>query len=64
MTYHKTSKGKVPWSSYTAIQVGATWRLVYCQAAGEDVHAPEEVVASLQGIICNADLPPFRERIR
>jgi hypothetical protein len=54
----------VHWSSYSAVQVGAIWRLVYSPAAGENMNAPEEVVASLQGIICSADLPPFRERIR
>ncbi|KDR70625.1 hypothetical protein GALMADRAFT_75833 [Galerina marginata CBS 339.88] len=31
--------------------------------AADDASPPEEVVASLQGIICKADLPPFRERI-
>ena len=62
-THHTKLKGNVPWSSYAAVCVGAVWRLVYSQATGEDVHAPEEVVASLQGIICSSDLPPFRERI-
>ncbi|KAF8805555.1 hypothetical protein BYT27DRAFT_7224755 [Phlegmacium glaucopus] len=51
------------WNSYTAVQVGAVWRLVYSQVAEEDAPGPEEVVASLQGIVCNADLPPFRECI-
>lgn len=50
-------------NSYTAVQAGAVWRLVYSQIA-EDAPGPEEVVASLQGIVCNADLPPFREHIR
>ncbi|KAF8802166.1 hypothetical protein BYT27DRAFT_7261281 [Phlegmacium glaucopus] len=59
----KMFEGDMCWSSHTAIQVGAVWHLVYTQAAGEDGGGPEEVVASLHGIICNADLPPFRERI-
>jgi hypothetical protein len=36
------------------------WRLTKCDNAEEI----EEVVASIQGIICKKDLPPFVEHIR
>jgi hypothetical protein len=63
MAYYTILKGNMHRNSYTAVQAGAVWRLVYSQIA-EDAPGPEEVVASLQGIVCNADLPPFREHIR
>jgi len=42
------------------VKDGAIWRLVY--NAG-DQEGMEEVVASVQGILCRADLPPFNDKI-
>lgn len=53
---------------YEAIKEGAVWRLVHTQSSpggstGENATSTQEVVASLQGIICKKDLPPFVEKI-
>jgi hypothetical protein len=31
---------------------------------GDGAEETEEIVASIQGIICKKDMPPFEERIR
>lgn len=36
------------------------WRLV--QAAGEDGTDHEEMIFTVHGIVCNADLPPVSEK--
>jgi hypothetical protein len=41
------------------IKDGAIWRLVF----NTEEDGMEEVVASVQGILCRADLPPFNDKI-
>jgi hypothetical protein len=41
------------------VKDGAIWRLVFNT---EEV-AMEEVVTSIQGILCRAELPPFDDKI-
>ena len=45
---------------YRGVRDGAIWRLAY---SIDDQGGVEEVVTSMQGILCKADLPPFNEKI-
>ena len=44
---------------YRVVKDGPIWRLVF-NAVEEGM---EEVVASVQGILCRAELPPFEDKI-
>jgi hypothetical protein len=45
---------------YRGVRDGAIWRLAY---SIDDQGGVEEVVTSIQGILCKADLPPFKDKI-
>lgn len=51
---------KTEGNHYRAEKDGAIWRLVYNTPPQS---ATEEVVASVQGILSNNDLPPFMKQI-
>ena len=46
-------------SPYRVIKDGAIWRLAF----NTEEDGIEEVVASVQGILCRAELPPFDDKI-
>lgn len=46
---------------YRVEKDGGIWRMVY--DAGSTSDAPEEVVASLQGILSKNGLPPFLDNV-
>lgn len=45
---------------YRGVRDGPIWRLAY---SIDNQGGVEEVVTSMQGILCKADLPPFNEKI-
>jgi len=50
---------------FSAIQTNeSVWKLGQAPSDDATEFIPEEVVASFQGVLCNLDLPPFKQRLR
>ena len=45
---------------YRGVRDGAIWRLAY---SIDNQGGVEEVIMTIQGILCKADLPPFNEKM-
>ena len=45
---------------YWGVRDGVIWRLAY---SIDNQGGMEEVMTSMQGILCKADLPPFNKKI-
>ena len=56
----KRSQGKQNPTVYRGAKDGAIWRLAY---SIDDQGGMEEVVTSMQGILCKAELPPFNDKM-
>jgi hypothetical protein len=60
---HMTTKRGTGTMPYRVEKDGGIWRMVYDAVSTSDGPGPEEVVASLQGILSKNGLPPFLENI-
>ena len=58
--WFKHSRSMQNTTVYRGVRDGAIWRLAY---SIDNQSEMEEVVTSIQGILCKADLPPFNDKI-
>jgi hypothetical protein len=62
-TFNAYNSPQTEGSPYRAEKDGGIWRLVFNNTYEQPESATEEVVASVQGILCKKRLPPFLDQI-